>query len=251
MRGVIVVACKLVACQPHADDRAPVVVPIASEPAQARRDAPLRSGGPRVEVRFRDDSVVKAELLDEAIDFATAYGKLRVPVSAIRRLEIVRDEDKGRRDEIETDDLRAVGTVETPALRLRTAQFGEHAVKIAELRAIAPVVERPLPQAIEAVAPPTLSNHEGSPAGTTLRFKVTSDAAGSVYGTGVYTTDSSLASAAVHAGVVQVGETAMIEVELLGQVASFTPSAQNGVTSLEWPSPYPAFRFKRGSSRKR
>jgi hypothetical protein len=52
------------------------------------KDAP----GPRlnlypVEVRFTDESVVKAALLDKGITVATRYGKLNVPVDEIRSIE--------------------------------------------------------------------------------------------------------------------------------------------------------------------
>jgi hypothetical protein len=53
------------------------------------KDAP----GPRantfpVEVRFADDSIVKAALLEKSIDVTTRYGKLTVPVDEIRSIEL-------------------------------------------------------------------------------------------------------------------------------------------------------------------
>ena len=48
---------------------------------------PKRNSYP-VEVRFADDSTVKAALLDKTIEVATRYGKLTVPVEEIRSIEL-------------------------------------------------------------------------------------------------------------------------------------------------------------------
>ena len=48
---------------------------------------PRRNSYP-VEVRFADDSTVKAALLDKTIEVATRYGKLTVPVEEIRSIEL-------------------------------------------------------------------------------------------------------------------------------------------------------------------
>ena len=59
-------------------------------------------------------------------------------------------------------------------------------------------------------------------------------AGGSIWGTDVYTTDSSLAMAAVHAGVVKAGETGPVRVKILASPPSFAGSLRNGVRT----SPY-------------
>lgn len=40
-----------------------------------------------VEVRFTDESIVKAALLDKSITIVTRYGKLSVPIDEIRSIE--------------------------------------------------------------------------------------------------------------------------------------------------------------------
>jgi hypothetical protein len=45
-------------------------------------------GGPQVEVQFGDGSLVKLTLLDPKLDITTRYGKLAVPLSEIRRIEL-------------------------------------------------------------------------------------------------------------------------------------------------------------------
>lgn len=56
----------------------------------------------------------------------------------------------------------------------------------------------------------------------------------SIWGTGIYTTDSVLAAAAVHSGALAIGETGVVQVQVLGAQTSFAASTQNGVTSTGW-----------------
>ncbi|HZZ77282.1 MAG TPA: LCCL domain-containing protein [Gemmataceae bacterium] len=80
--------------------------------------------------------------------------------------------------------------------------------------------------------------------GARLTFVVTGVSDAGVFGTRIYTLDSSLAAAAVHAGLVQVGETKVVRVEIIPSPARFAGSAQHGVESLDWEEPaIGAFRF--------
>jgi hypothetical protein len=54
---------------------------------------------------------------------------------------------------------------------------------------------------------------------------------GSVWGTDVYTTDSHLATAAVHAGVLKPGEAGVVRLKILPSPASFAGSERNGVVT--------------------
>lgn len=72
--------------------------------------------------------------------------------------------------------------------------------------------------------------------GATLSFTVTGATNGSVWGTGVYTDDSSLATAAVHAGVLRPGETGTVQVTILPGQQSYPGTASNGVTSSNYGS---------------
>ena len=62
-------------------------------------------------------------------------------------------------------------------------------------------------------------------------------AGGSIWGTDVYTTDSKLAMAAVHAGVVKPGETGVVRLKILASPPSYAGSFRNGVRT----SPYGVF----------
>lgn len=78
--------------------------------------------------------------------------------------------------------------------------------------------------------------------GTRLHIEVTGQAGGAVYGTDLYTTDSSVASAAVHAGLVEVGQTAILTVEIAGEQTGFISSTRNGVSSSAWQT-WGSYRF--------
>ena len=78
--------------------------------------------------------------------------------------------------------------------------------------------------------PGDLSGYRGQN-GTVLTFEVTGDASGAVWGSDVYTDDSRLSSAAVHAGVLQPGEAGLVRVEILAGQESYEGSTRNGVAS--------------------
>lgn len=90
--------------------------------------------------------------------------------------------------------------------------------------------------ALESVqpAPANLKGYEGQ-VGQTFSFLVTGNIrAGAVWGTDVYTTDSALAAAAVHAGAVANGATAAVRVTMIPGQSSYAGSARNGVTTAAW-----------------
>ena len=70
--------------------------------------------------------------------------------------------------------------------------------------------------------------------GATYYFRITGATEGQVWGTDVYTGDSMLAAAAVHAGAVKVGEQAIIKVTVLQPLTQYQGSARNGVTSNDF-----------------
>jgi serine/threonine protein kinase len=61
---------------------------------------------------------------------------------------------------------------------------------------------------------------------------------GSIYGTDVYTDDSHLAVAAVHAGILRPGERGTVRVTILEGKPSYRGSKRNGVTSRNWETPW-------------
>lgn len=66
-----------------------------------------------------------------------------------------------------------------------------------------------------------------------------------VWGTDVYSDDSSIGAAAVHAGILKVGEKGVVKVTLLGAKDSFQGSSRNGITSESF-GPWPgSFRIEK------
>ncbi len=72
--------------------------------------------------------------------------------------------------------------------------------------------------------------------GESLTFQVTGDASASVWGTDIYTDDSYLAAVAVHAGILEDGETGTVVVTILPGEESYTGSTRNDVTSWDYGS---------------
>ncbi len=81
--------------------------------------------------------------------------------------------------------------------------------------------------------PGTLTGYRGK-ADDVVYVRVTGTDDGTVWGTGVYTDDSSLATAAVHAGLLKKGESGIIKVTILAGQASYTGSTENEVATAEY-----------------
>ena len=70
--------------------------------------------------------------------------------------------------------------------------------------------------------------------GNTYYFRVTGATEGMVWGTDVYTGDSVLAAAAVHAGVVEPGATSIIKVTVMQPLQHYPGCVRHAVTSHEF-----------------
>ncbi|MEY4212576.1 MAG: hypothetical protein RL458_801, partial [Pseudomonadota bacterium] len=71
---------------------------------------------------------------------------------------------------------------------------------------------------------------------TVLYFQTTGTSSGSVWGSGTYTDDSAIGKAAVHAGVLAIGQTGVVKVTLKGPQSSFASTSQNGITTSSYGS---------------
>jgi hypothetical protein len=72
--------------------------------------------------------------------------------------------------------------------------------------------------------------------GESFFFQVTGTTHGPLWGTDVYTSDSSLEAACVHAGVLRPGESGVVKVTMLDPIAVYRGSKRHGVTSGDWTS---------------
>lgn len=81
--------------------------------------------------------------------------------------------------------------------------------------------------------------------GNTFYFRVTGSIEGMVWGTDIYTGDSTLAAVAVHAGVAGDGETAVVKVVVMAPLTQYQGSVRNGVTTHDFGRFGTAYRVER------
>jgi hypothetical protein len=94
--------------------------------------------------------------------------------------------------------------------------------------------------------PGTLTEFSAADAGRTALIEVVGRTDGSVWGTDVYTADSRLAVAAVHAGVVREGERGLVRVVIVdGADRTFTGSERNGVVAFDYANYPVAYRIEK------
>jgi hypothetical protein len=224
---------------------APEAQPATFASKRRRRDGDGGEAPELVEARFTDGSLLKLRLREEGVTVVTKYGTVTVPSADVRKIEFATrtpgaspdDPDFRAADVVETEDSKFAGRIEGDALRATTTQFGDVELKLGDLRSLR------MPEALPVLDDPgSLSGFSGQ-FGTKLAFRVTG-ADGGVYGTDQYTLDSSLAAAAVHAGVLRMGQTGVVKVEILQSPPSYAGTTRHGVTTSSWDS-YPpgAFRF--------
>ena len=104
-------------------------------------------------------------------------------------------------------------------------------------------IRRLLEQGYLAADAPTNFVELADPVGSTYYFRVTGRDAGTAWGTDVYTGDSAIAVAAVHAGLVKPGDTAILKVVSVPPPATFAGSARHGVTTHDFGRYGSAFRI--------
>lgn len=81
--------------------------------------------------------------------------------------------------------------------------------------------------------------------GKSFHFRVTGSRSGSVYGTDIYTADSTLAAAAVHAGVLRNGQTGLVKVTMMPGQQSYTGLIRNGINSSSYSAYSSSYRVER------
>jgi hypothetical protein len=143
-------------------------------------------------------------------------------------------------DVVHTATSKIAGRIDAATLKAESTQFGVVNVRLADVFAMGTKLTAPAVDSADvAIGPPSMTQHHND-IGKTLKFRVTGNAAaGSVWGTDVYTTDSALAAVVVHAGVLKQGETGVVKVTMLPSPPAFVGSARNGVTSAPYQQ-YPA-----------
>ena len=70
--------------------------------------------------------------------------------------------------------------------------------------------------------------------GQTFSFQVTGNNLGPIWGTDVYTSDTNLGTACVHAGLLKINEAGAVKVTIVEPVPLFHGTIRNGITSQTW-----------------
>ncbi len=113
-------------------------------------------------------------------------------------------------------------------------------VNASDVQAVAQTTAGDIPELLSD--PGTLTGFRDR-VGETLFFWVKGDpTAGSVYGSTLYTDDSTLSVAAVHAGALDPGETGIVKVTILPGQANYDSAKRHGVQSRAWGSWAGSFR---------
>ncbi|MFM8420643.1 MAG: YDG domain-containing protein, partial [Verrucomicrobiota bacterium] len=94
------------------------------------------------------------------------------------------------------------------------------------------------PYYLQNSASPYSLRTSGYGSGFSYYQKVTGATTGAIWGTGIYTDDSQVATAAVHIGLVAPGSTINVQITLTGWGNNFVGSIRNGVSSYSWLSYY-------------
>ncbi len=95
-----------------------------------------------------------------------------------------------------------------------------------------------------ATAPQNMTAYRGKN-GTTHTFRVTGKSNGRIWGgeNRVYTDDSDIATAAVHAGLLTAGEAGTVTVEIQGGRNSYPSITRNGISSISYGKWDGSYRF--------
>jgi len=172
-------------------------------------------------------------------------------------LEKIRDEVPEERlqfrphDVVYTAGSKNTGRIASATLKVLTSQFGEQQLKLSDVFEVrSPSATEPeAANALPDPGPLSTAAFIGH-VGQVFTFRVTGRVAGGwVWGSDVYTLDSTLAMAAVHVGLLKPGQTGTVRVKILGQQPGFTSSTRNGVTSQPYGPYNGSFQFVRGRGR--
>ncbi len=137
------------------------------------------------------------------------------------------------KDVVHTDDSKIAGHLSIPHFRIGTFQFGELKLRIADARSFGDAPDEDDLLAANAQPAPAYMVTYANQFGKTHTFKLVGGLpnTGTVWGTDQYTLDSSLAIAAVHAGILKPGETGVVRVTIVQSPQAFLSTVRNGIQS--------------------
>jgi hypothetical protein len=150
-------------------------------------------------------------------------------------------------DVIYTDDSKFTGMIGSAILRVQTTMFGEQSLRLADIRSLKSGMSIAAEEVANAPAAPTNMMAFQNQFGKEVVFTVTGAQPGAqgtgVWGTDIYTLDSNVGAAAVHAGLVKPGSTAPLRLRIVTSPAQFVGSFRNSIGSTPYGT-YPAGAFE-------
>jgi hypothetical protein len=135
-------------------------------------------------------------------------------------------------DVVSTEHSKISGRIESASLKAASAQFGDVQLKLTDMRSLRlPGLADDEVKVVHADPDPGSLTNYNDKVGKSFHFNVTGAATATIWGDGIYTTDSQLATVAVHAGVLQPGQSGVVKVTIVPSPPLFNGSTKNGVTS--------------------
>ena len=212
---------------------------VSEEMAKQIDDAILNLGNPQFRIREEAGQTLLGlrEKAYPALTNATRHADAEVVKRAtdlMEKIKAIVPEARLNQPELDvivTDDSRISGRILSRRLRAKSFTFGEISLNLADTSSI--TVLHTLDEKELAAAQPdpgALTALQGE-IGKSYLFKVTGSSGGALWGTDIYTLDSSLSVAAVHMGVLKPGQTGYVRVTILGPTANFSGSTRNGLSS--------------------
>lgn len=173
-------------------------------------------------------------------DDAVRYIQSRVPAAQLEGRDV---------DVVYTDDSKLTGRLTCVQLRVTTAQFGEQQLRVADIRTLRSGTGGGEDAVATTPAPTNLMAFQNQ-YGKEMSYTVTGAQPGAqgtgIWGTDIYTLDSNLAAAAVHAGLLQPGQTGVVRVRIINSPQQFVGSQRNGMGSSGYGQyPQGGFEFVR------
>lgn len=146
--------------------------------------------------------------------------------------------ENAQRQKVAIDKLRVIADLYAASNRLDDVTAVRQI--IADMQANLPALDN---QAAARPDPGSLFEYRNR-VGQSFVFEITGSTNGTVWGTDLYTDDSSLATAAVHAGLVLPGQRANVKVVIFPGALAYTGSARNGIASNPYQQWEGSFRFQ-------
>jgi len=141
-------------------------------------------------------------------------------------------------DILHTCESVIAGRVSLSALRVNTFQFGEQKLKVTDVSVMqfGKLTTGGRAKNVEMIDANQVVQLALRMVGKTVGVRVTGAITGAVWGSGPYTSDSNLGMAAVHAGVLKVGETGVVRIKFVPSPPAYQGTTANGVTTSNYGS---------------